>query len=119
MIRAQGLNLYDADATARTYKHLFETARTALQAGYPVILDAAFLRRAERAQALALARSLSVPFAIIDCKAALPVLRAPAGPPGDPSEADTAVLERLRTAAEPLASDELAFVQAMPGDGVP
>lgn len=115
--RARGLNLYDADATARTYRQLFETARTALQAGYPVILDAAFLRHSERTQAQALARSLGVPFAIIDCKAELAVLRARLlGRRGDPSEADTAVLERLRTAAEPLADDELAWVHAMPGD---
>ena len=85
-----------------------------------MILDAAFLRRAERAQALALARSLGVPFAIVDCQAPLAVLRARLlARRGDPSEADTAVLERLRAVAEPLASDELAFVQAMPGDGVP
>ena len=118
--RARGLNLYDADATARTYKHLFETARTALQAGYPVILDAAFLRRAERTEALALARTLDVPFSIVACQAPLPVLRARLlGRRGDPSEADAGVLERLRMVAEPLASDELAFVQAPPGDGVP
>ncbi|UUZ63674.1 AAA family ATPase [Polaromonas sp. P1-6] len=117
---ARGLNLYDADATTRTYEHLFGTARIALQAGYPVIIDAAFLRRAERAQALGLARSLGVPFDIIDCKATLPVLRARLlGRRGDPSEADAVVLDRLRNVAEPLASDELAFVQALPGDGVP
>ena len=52
--RAKGMNLYGAEATARTYEHLFGMARMALQAGYPVILDAAFLRRAERTQALVL-----------------------------------------------------------------
>jgi len=115
--RARGLNLYDAETTARTYQHLFETARIALQAGYPVILDAAFLRRAERTQAQALARTLGVPFSIIACEAPLPVLRARLlGRRGDPSEADTAVLERLSVVAEPLAEDELAWVHAMPGD---
>jgi aminoglycoside phosphotransferase family enzyme/predicted kinase len=118
--RARGLNLYDAEANARTYRHLFETARIALLAGYPVILDAAFLRRAERNQALALARTLGVPFSIVACEAPLPVLRARLqGRRGDPSEADAAVLERLHAVAEPLAEDELAFVQAMPGDGLP
>jgi aminoglycoside phosphotransferase family enzyme/predicted kinase len=118
--RAKGLNLYEAEATARTYEHLFEVARIAVQAGYPVILDAAFLRRAERTQALALARSLDVPFCIVACKAPLPVLRARLlARRGDPSEADATVLERLRTAAEPLASDELAFVHAVPGGVLP
>ena len=115
--RARGLNLYDADATTRTYEHLFGTARIALQACYPVILDAAFLRRAERAQALALARTLGVRFSIIDCKAPLPVLRERLlARRGDSSEADLPVLERLRTTAEPLVGDELAFALAMPGD---
>ncbi|WP_332774960.1 bifunctional aminoglycoside phosphotransferase/ATP-binding protein [Polaromonas sp.] len=115
--RASGLNLYGADTTTRTYEHLFGTARIALQAGYPVILDAAFLRRMERAQAFALARSLDVRFFIIDCKAPLPVLRERLlARRGDPSEADLPVLERLRTTTDPLDGDELAFVLAMPGN---
>jgi hypothetical protein len=114
--RARGLNLYNADTTTRTYEHLFETACIALKAGYPVILDAAFLRRGERAKAIALARALGVPFAIIDCQAPLPVLRERLlARRGDPSEADLPVLERLHTTAEPLVGDELAFVLAMPG----
>ena len=47
-LRAKGLNPYGAEATSRTYARLFEVARIALEAGYPVILDAAFLSRAER-----------------------------------------------------------------------
>ncbi|SFC25753.1 hypothetical protein SAMN05216344_11295 [Polaromonas sp. OV174] len=107
----RGLNLYEAEATARTYAHLFRQARMTLQAGYPVILDAAFLRRAERGQALALARELDVPFLIVACEAPLPVLRTRLlARRGDSSEADVAVLERMLALAEPLTSDELAFV---------
>ena len=109
--RSKGLDLYGADATGRTYKQLFVTARIALRAGYPVILDAAFLRRAERTQAHTLARELGVPFSIVDCEAPLPVLQARLlARRGDPSEADATVLERLRALAEPLTRDELAFV---------
>ena len=116
--RAKGLDLYDAQAGARTYEHLFAMARIALRAGYPVILDAAFLRRAERDQALALARALDVPFSIVACEAPLALLRARLqARVGDASEADVTVLERLRTIAQPLASDELAFVHDLPGAG--
>jgi predicted kinase len=108
---AKGLDLYGENATARTYRHLFATARLALGAGYPVILDAAFLRRDERAQAHALANELGVPFLIIDCVAPLHVLRERLlARKGDASEADLAVLDHLRAAAEPLAEDELALV---------
>jgi aminoglycoside phosphotransferase family enzyme/predicted kinase len=109
---AKGLNLYDAQASARTYAQLFKMARLILRAGYPVILDAAFLRRDERAQALALARELEVPLCIVDCAAPLPVLRERLlVRKGDASEADVAVLEQLRARAEPLAGEELALAR--------
>lgn len=111
--RAHGLDLYTAEATRATYERLFALARAALQAGLPVILDAAFLRRDERAAALALARSLGVPFSIVACEAPLAVLRERLlARRGDASEADPAVLERLRAAAEPLDRDEAAFLAA-------
>ena len=108
---AQGLDLYTPEAKRQTYQRLFALARTALQAGFPVVLDAAFLRWDERRQALALAREFAVPFAIIDCEAPLPVLRQRLrARRGDASEADEAVLEQLRRTAEPLQRDELPFL---------
>jgi uncharacterized protein len=106
--RGKHLDLYNEASTARTYAHLFGTAQVALRAGYPVVLDAAFLHRAERAQARVLARDLDAPFSILNCEAPLPVMRERLlGREGDASEADVAVLERLRAAAEPLTADEL------------
>jgi aminoglycoside phosphotransferase family enzyme/predicted kinase len=102
--------IYGADTTARTYERLLSVARIALDAGWPLIVDAAFLRRSEREQFAALTASLGVPFSILDCRAEHSVLRRrlaqrqAAG--GDASEADAAVLERLIGVAEPLAEEE-------------
>ncbi|HSV80654.1 MAG TPA: AAA family ATPase [Ramlibacter sp.] len=113
--RAAGLDLYNAATTARTYEHLFELARGILRAGYPVVIDAAFLRGDERARARTAAQEAGVPFAILDCDAPSEVLRARLlARRGDASEADEAVLERLRQAAEPLTAEERAH--AFTGD---
>lgn len=110
--------IYDAATTVRTYARLREVARTALQAGWPVLVDAAFLHRAERAQFAALAGSLGVPYAIVDCQAPLAVLRQRLAERqargGDASEADEAVLDRLREADQPLDAQERAV--ALPAD---
>jgi predicted kinase len=113
--RERGMALYTADATARTYAHLFATARMVLLAGFPVVLDAAFLRRDERAAAAALARDLQVPFSILDCQAPTDVLRQRlAARQRDASEADVQVLDRLAAVAEPLTGDELPLAAAPP-----
>ncbi len=109
--RSLGLDLYSPDATARTYGHLYRTARSLLLAGYPVVLDAAFLRRCERDTARSLARELQVPCTILDCQAPPEVLRERLrSRHNDASEADAAVLERLQALAQPLQPDELAQV---------
>jgi uncharacterized protein len=110
--RSQGLTIYDTATTARTYATLFGIARDALKAGYPVIVDAAFLRRTERAQALALARGVGVPFSILHCEAPTPVLRERLqARRGDASEANVAVLEHQLEIAEPLSADELTHTE--------
>ena len=112
---AQGLNLYTPDTTARTYAQLFKTARLALQAGWPVILDAAFLQRAQRQQALALAGELGAPFFILDCQAPPQLLRQRLlARQGDASEANAALLDALSGTAEPLGADEQGFVLDAP-----
>ncbi|HEY0822402.1 MAG TPA: AAA family ATPase [Ramlibacter sp.] len=109
--REHGLEIYTSDATRRTYERLFTLARQALLAGWPVVLDAAFLKHEERAQARALAGSLGVPFAILHCEAPLEVLQERLrSRRGDASEADLAVLEKLRSAGEPLDAQERACV---------
>ncbi|HEX7441094.1 MAG TPA: AAA family ATPase, partial [Caldimonas sp.] len=104
--------IYDEATTARTYALAHAVAQAALGAGWPVVVDAAFLRRPERARFAALAAALAVPFSIFDCRAAWPLLRqrleARQAGGADPSEADVAVLERLVGADEPLDAGECA-----------
>jgi aminoglycoside phosphotransferase family enzyme/predicted kinase len=104
--------LYAAAVTDRTYARLGEIAQTALAAGWPTVVDAAFLRRAERARFAALADAAAVPFFILDCVAPMPLLRErvarrhAAGT--DASEADLGVLEHLASEAERLDDGERA-----------
>ena len=119
--------IYTDDATRRTVARLHELARTALGAGWPVLVDAAFLRRAERRKFAALAASFALPFSIIDCKASLPLLRQrveqralrQASGVADASEADVAVLERLIDADEPLDEAERALAIVVDADAAP
>jgi len=109
---AVGGGIYGAEATQRTYERLAAVAAESLRAGWSVVVDAAFLRRAERDAFLALARSLGAPFALISCQAPPQVLRARiaarAAAGTDPSEADAAVLEHQLATEEHLGEDELA-----------
>ncbi|VTU35976.1 polynucleotide kinase [Variovorax sp. PBS-H4] len=107
-------NIYSREATERTFARLAECARTALQAGYPVIVDAAFLRRDERLLFRALAAQLHVPFSILRCRAGEADLRrrivAREAQGRDPSEATLDVLERQLATQEPLDPGECAAV---------
>lgn len=104
--------LYAPDATQRTYARLAELARTIVGAGYPVIVDAAFLKRAERDEFRALAREIGARFALIECVAAPDVLRARVAQrmarDGDASDATVAVLERQLATHEAVGADERA-----------
>jgi aminoglycoside phosphotransferase family enzyme/predicted kinase len=107
--QASGMEIYNRDATARTYQRLFDLARVALRAGFPAVLDAAFLRQEERRAASAVAAELAVPFGILDCDAPPQVLRQRLlARRGDASEANLQVLEKLTAAAEPLDAHERA-----------
>lgn len=109
---ARGLDIYGEEATRRTFDRLQACARDALLAGYPVIVDAAFLRRVERLRFRALATELRVPFTILDCRADPATLRrrvaARSAAGTDASEAGVAVLERQFAWHEPLQADERA-----------
>jgi len=113
-----GAGLYAQEVTERTYARLAECCATGLRAGFDMIADASFLRRAYRSRFLALAKSLGAGFAIVDCNAPRPVLEARirerAALAQDASDADLAVLEYQLSHHDPLSASERALVQDFP-----
>lgn len=117
---AQDLDIYTPEASRRTFDRLKTSARTALLAGYPVIVDAAFLRRGERRAFQALAAELGVPFTILHCETSESRLRerlaARHRVGDDASEADVKVLEHQLTLQEPLDDEECAVALTLVTD---
>jgi hypothetical protein len=106
-----GGGIYGAEATVRTYARLRELAETGIADGWSMLVDAAFLKRAERDDFRALAARLGVPFAILACTAPVEELqRRLAARSGDASEATVEVLAQQRLWLEPLGADECKLV---------
>ena len=107
-----GAGLYAEAATRLTYERLSKLAATLLDAGWPVIADAAFVERGQRDLLRAQARRLGVPWLILDLRAPETTLRKRVaertGRGGDPSEATLAVLEHQIRDKRPLEDDERA-----------
>ena len=116
---AFGAGLYSPEMTVRTYARLHEVAAAVLDAGYPVIVDAALLRRAERDALRELAARQNVRFECIWCEAPPATLRARIARRqargADASDATLAVLQRQRSFAEEPAAGErtLRFATGM------
>ena len=104
--------IYAPSSTRLTYERLKQAARDIVESGHCVIVDAAFLWRAEREQFRALARELGAPFLIASCRASEGALRSRVArreaAMSDASEAGVAVLENQLATQEPLGADELA-----------
>ncbi|UCE30741.1 MAG: AAA family ATPase [Burkholderiales bacterium] len=109
--------LYTASMTERTYARLLELARQVLTAGFPVIVDAAFLRAEQRRPFAELARSCGLAWVLLALDAPEATLRARVerrrASGSDPSEATLPVLERQLAGAEPPAGEELAHTVAV------
>jgi aminoglycoside phosphotransferase family enzyme/predicted kinase len=109
---AQAALLYGEAMNARTYERLFALADMLLAAGLPVVLDAAFLRRAERDALRALGARHGARTTVLACEAPAAVLRARVAQrqarADDPSDATVAVLERQLATREPIGDDEAA-----------
>ncbi len=60
--------IYSAEFNTKTYDAIFEEARANLKYGYPVILDAAFLKRTERNRAVTMATKLEADALVVECR---------------------------------------------------
>ena len=61
-----GADVYSPKASDRTYARLAELAKEIVGAGFPIIVDATFLKRADRDAFWRLTEALHVPFCILE-----------------------------------------------------
>ena len=103
------LDLYAPDVTRRTYAHLARQAARVVEAGFTVVVDATFLKRAQRDAFRRLAAKLGVPFTLLEFRAHAETLRRRvarrSAHADDASEADLAVLHGQLATLEPLTAD--------------
>lgn len=109
--------LYSPELTQQTYDHLHQQATAALQAGYPVAIDATYLKQEQRQQAAEVAHACGVPLLILDCQAPDEVLakwlaeRQADGT--DPSDATLEVIAAQRATRQPLTAEEQQYSQTV------
>nr|WP_272890909.1 bifunctional aminoglycoside phosphotransferase/ATP-binding protein [Stutzerimonas sp. S1] len=108
-----GAGIYSEGASEATYRHLHQLASQALHAGFSVVVDATYLKHAQRQAAWQVAEATGVPFLILDCQAPDAVLaqwlqqRQAEG--GDPSDATMEVIRAQQASREPLSESEQAL----------
>ena len=106
------LNLYTPDVTQRTYAQLAQQAAQVVEAGFTVVVDATFLKRAQRDAFRHLAAQRNMPCTILEFRAHAETLRRRvarrSAQADDASEADLAVLHAQFATLEPLTSEEQA-----------
>jgi predicted kinase len=109
-----GGGIYINEAHQLTYQRLHDLAESLLDAGWSVIVDAAFLKHKERVEFRALATKSSAEFHILAPKATQVKLRQRIldrlKKGHDASEATIEVLEHQINTIEPLHEDELSFL---------
>jgi hypothetical protein len=107
---ATDAGIYAAAAHVHTYSHLRDLAGVLLRAGWSVVVDATFLKRADRQAFRVLARDVGVAFRILAPQATPAELRerilARSARGADASEATLEVLEQQMRTLEPLEPDE-------------
>ena len=107
-------NIYSAQSSNETYKHLAKIAEYIIGAGHSVIVDACFLKKEQRDMFRSLASELQVPFILLEFKASVDALRqrikARTDEKGkDPSEAGIDVLNYQIQNYLPLEEEEKAY----------
>jgi aminoglycoside phosphotransferase family enzyme/predicted kinase len=105
-----GDGIYTDEVTDWTYNHLTELAGQILDAGYSVIVDAAFLKIDHRLRFQRLAAAKQAPYIILECMASAETLRRRiVDRPKNASDADLAVLEHQLRNRQPLNESERSF----------
>ena len=114
-----GEALYSEEVSFRTYTHLARLAESLLCAGYPVIVDAAFLAFWQRDLFRKIAQRRGVSFRILDIQVDIATLRDRishrAAQGKDASEANLRVLQHQIETAQLLGADELDVVTRISG----
>jgi aminoglycoside phosphotransferase family enzyme/predicted kinase len=105
--------LYSHEMSKRVYGRLHQFARTGLRAGFPMLLDATYLHKPYRSDALQVAREVAVPCHLLNLTASEATLRERirrrAELANDASDADEQILELQLKTAEPLTAEEQDF----------
>jgi len=106
-----GQGMYSATASEATYQVLMRRSREILQAGFSVVVDATFLKHADRQRFQAMAQEENASFQIVNFYADDAILRRRITDRSlarnDASDADLSILERQLIEQEPLTTDEL------------
>ena len=103
-------DLYSDASRGETYQHLSELAKSLLNEGCNVVLDATHLQQSHRELALRTAAASGAAAVILDCQAPVAQLKQRISrrrhQGHDPSDADVQVLETQLRSAEPLGAHE-------------
>ncbi|WGO92600.1 AAA family ATPase [Pseudomonas viciae] len=103
--------IYSSDASSATYARLHEIADMILHAGFPVVVDATYLKRDQRDAAAKVAEATGAPFLILDCNAPQAVIEARLAQrqadQKDPSDATLAVIAAQQASREALTPTEI------------
>lgn len=104
--------IYTQEANHLVYRRLCDIGRMILAAGHNVILDATFLKAADRAMAIGVATELRLPCILLEVTAPNSILwdrvRQRSANGNDTSEAGLAVLNNQLATAEPISDEQKA-----------
>lgn len=109
--------IYTQEAGMKTYLRLADLAKSVLDAGFPVIVDATFLEIGQRDKFRTIAAALAVPFVILDFK--VPdeeLVRRIRLRNNDASEATVEVLHQQQQFAQPLSFEESTHAISIAND---
>ncbi|MFC1664518.1 AAA family ATPase [Pseudomonadota bacterium] len=106
-------DLYSASNSKKTYAHLLETSAEVLEAGYSVIVDAAFLSAWQREMFYDFSRDTGVAYYVFNIRAPRETLEARILERGnigtDPSDANVEVLHYQLKNSDPLSAKEKPY----------